>query len=314
MKKMKLSTSQTSKTTKQQMVDLCRRKKWKGYSRLDKRKLQVFIDRNHVLEQRALDIINRAIRKWVHKFKSSRIVNTEDIFTTDEIPKAMLFTLRGDKNNVYQFHVQSLLKYVLTEGKFINPFTMAELTDIDLRRLKKRFFESLGSTDELPKYTLKGRERTFTDCTNLCEIRKMLRIEKHAEYQRQELLDYLHNMVCQTLDTILDIIQNVSNNDLDSITSVFIYALYYHLPKFLEYLMDFIDASEVEGRQFFKETVITIAGMINEMSTTCIKAEILSCVFKVLDHKYEETFGTPIHSPAITVARNFRCQRLRHLE
>lgn len=79
----KVTSSVVESWTKKQLLQLCRRRCWRGYSKLRKTDLVHFITVHDFTERRAARVICDAVQKWLLKIRSYEIVNETDFCTLE---------------------------------------------------------------------------------------------------------------------------------------------------------------------------------------------------------------------------------------
>jgi hypothetical protein len=293
---------------KYELIDECKKRRWKGYSKYNKAGLLAFVYNKNATEEQAALTVNRAVSKWFRGRKHRlEIMNTEDIFTMEPIASGHEFLVRSIHQNfkVFQFDVGNLMRYVLLEGKFINPFNRDDLTDYDLMRLQKKFFKCFPCGKQM-EYTLGNVTYPLSRHSDLVQVRKQITQQRHDERERERLGLYLEEQCNDIFALITCMIVEFPCVDIDIVSYVLIYIMNFHLPHFFDSFISLIAIATAQARTCLSICILKLAVRICKYSATDIRRDMFLFVFNVMDKKFRTVFNSVLVSPILDQVRTTR--------
>jgi hypothetical protein len=170
--------------SKYELHQICRSRKWKYYSKFNKKNLLRYINLRTEIEHRSVI----KLQKWWRTFLNP--VNSIDIFSLEAIDTTCPKFLIMDKisNTSHQFPLKTLCEYFFESGKFINPLTRYELSPYTLKRLQRTYFRNYPKDRSL-LYNSKRTE--FTEKSDVVNVARLIDNDKREENQRDQSMDLL---------------------------------------------------------------------------------------------------------------------------
>jgi hypothetical protein len=179
--------------TKFTLQRLCRRRGWRGYSRLTKANLLHFI----LCHQASIKI-----QRWYRKLNTQVPVNDTDFYTLEPFDHPeLVFRFRQD-GVLFLFDVSSILKYFLASGKTDNPYTRRPIMDKDILGFYARYKHSSVTIE----FTSRGETLALAKYINILSLIKSIRRLRIQELENQQTLTFLENECYQIHTTIIDMI------------------------------------------------------------------------------------------------------------
>jgi len=303
-----IATTAPDDLKKFEMVKLCQDRRWKGFSKFNKVALLAFVRGKITEETTASLVILRNVRPFLKEMREkTEIVNDEDVFSLEAIPPTHLLRIRVNKFKIYQFDVESLMKYILSEGKFENPWTRQPFSDFDLKRLQSKFFKCFPQ-QQFMSFTLQGRLYMLNASTNLGSIRRSLMLERHQEREQERLVNYLEANCVTVFNLIIDTISDLPCLERDIVNCILLYIVNYHVPQLREHIQDLTSSSPARGRGYFCNTIVHVAATAFEFEESDIRRDMLLAVFQILDRSYRRTYRVILMSPSLVTAREHRSE------
>ncbi len=164
--------------SKPELQQICRDKGLRGFSRL--RKLELLHLLINLEKSLAKPIIQKHVLRYLHLKKVKSAVNTEDLFTGEDIDvkDPYLFVTDTIDEKCFVFRARSLLKNFLIAAKFENPYDRRQLNDKELNRLQKTYFKEMleQNLEPLTYSDASGREKIASPSLmfNICHLKKTL--------------------------------------------------------------------------------------------------------------------------------------------
>ena len=288
--------------TKAELIKCCRAREYKKYSNLNRKALEEFVTKHE-----AVRILSKAVKKWIlQPRKKNEFVNLEDIFTTELVPDDTVFRLRGHAPNMhklYTFHSPSLMKYVLQEGKFQNPFTREPLSDTNIMRLQRAFFRNPRPKEKLLTFRQGGLTYYLSLSTNIVALKPFIELSVKTEANNIQTGIYFLER-CQTaLMDALVMIKNPPAYDVETIAEMMIYMMEYHLPKWTRRLLLLRDFDSNAAMKYMGHTVEFLARESLADQSTSLSIQMIFILFKSVDKRFTNMFQTTIVTPDVFKAR-----------
>lgn len=218
-----------STTTKQELLNLCKRYRWKGYSRMCKPQLLTFVRQKLAVVAQQKHAAQR-IQRWYRNVVMKSVVNTTDFVTLEEFsPHENVFKLRQDKKT-FLFNSVSLLQSMFATGKFVNPYTQKILPDIDLRRLHMHYLRSISSPSDLIFFSVAGNSYALTDDFDIVGLCESIRNEANSVREREQTLEFLTEEAERIHEEMEDIMSNAVSTSPESLADATLRVLGVHLP------------------------------------------------------------------------------------
>lgn len=208
--------------TKRQLTLMCREKKLRGYSRLNKSQLVQFMEWHE--QNTAAAKIQFCFRRYrcrrqkkkgeeeeEGENRKEQVANHEDFATLEPfLPDQPLFRMR-EGNKVYRFCPKSLLTHMFTTGHFTNPYTRTSLSHSDLKRLIQ---VALTITDfvQFGAVFVEARNRVYVVMadTDLSFVKKSVQQEIKQENEHEETVAMLQDDCDEINQTVWSMISTAS--------------------------------------------------------------------------------------------------------
>jgi len=292
-----------SQFRKKDLQNECKSRGWRSYSRLNKQDLIVFMQQHSLHEEQldackahASNVIKRAIRKWR---SGVRVVNEMDIFSMEPVEPGVEFRVLCGPSAFHRFDVRTLMKYVITEGKFTNPFTRTAFSDADLRRLCRFYFQV--SKEQSLEVELGGRKFSISPVADLVMFRKLLTNQRHEERERERLVDAMETQANAVMELCFQIIAELPCVDATVVSCIIFQIVNVHIPQLFETVDVLVQADESTARDVLCEFVVWSA--VNAFFYDDVRRDMLLCVFKLLDVRYQTIFRACLVSEELLAAR-----------
>jgi hypothetical protein len=243
--------------TKQRLHLLCKRKKWRGYSKYKKLDLVQFVQLKFKHETNAA----RRLQRWYRKYiRHLQFVNDTDFVSLEEFEESECLFKVLEHQKFYRFRPNQLIQYIVSSGQFINPYTRTRLSEHSLTRLHEKYLATNKTQDEMITFTLKGVVRTINSETTLTSIQKALTQELQDNRERQRTIEFLVALCRDIHSEIIDICTNVIIDDMDTISSVVSYVFGFHFPLLQESMVEIANVSPANASNlmisFFRDISI----------------------------------------------------------
>lgn len=210
------------KHTKKVLTSFCKNHGLSGYSRFNKAELCQFL---RLKFQAAVKI-----QRWYRYQILETVVNTTDFVTLETFEsKEGLFRLRY-YGKTFLFDSSNLLRFIFSSGKFVNPYTQAEIPDIDLLRLQRHYLENQSPENEPVFFMVHGNSFAFTSSIDILGIRHSVQLEVESVREREATISFLTEEAERIHEDMEDIMSSaiVSNSEMLATTTLRI--LSFHLP------------------------------------------------------------------------------------
>jgi len=134
---------ETRLLTKHELKTICRKNKWRNYSRFNKDRLIRYVILRSNMNKRKIKLIQR----WWRKINI--LANDTDVFTLLPFTASNhIFKLR-EGGVTYQFDCRTLILYMFDSGRFWNPYTRKLLPPFQLQALSKFYFSKYPNDDPI---------------------------------------------------------------------------------------------------------------------------------------------------------------------
>ena len=287
---------------KTELLQLCRDNQWQGYSRLRKPQLLRFVQ----TKERATATLVRAVRRWLQRLRSqTTLMNDTDAFTLEPIDPGAQFCVRQSRFQMYQFDVRQLMRYVLTEGKFQNPFTRQALSDRDLRRLVWRYHQAEEEGEEEEEhltYELDNVQYLLGPETDLVGLRQSLAVQQQRLREQERVVQLIQEECVDSFDQIVDMIQNCPCLEIEVVGDVLMHCIHHHLNNLFEGMRDLVRVDIVAARMVLSRCLVEIVSVALGLSD--IRQDMLLCVFHLMDIRYRQYFRGILTSISLEAARS----------
>jgi len=218
--------------TKQRLTLLCKRKKWRKYSKFNKIELLQFVQQHLNLEHKAASRLQHWFRSYVCTLK---LVNSTDFVSLEEFePNQCLFKLR-EHRQIYRFIPEQLVQSIISTGKFINPYTRTVLSQNSLTRLHKLYIKT---SDCGITFKLNGVDKRIDAQTTLIEIQRTLTQELQDLREMERTIEHLVSNCTNIHNQIIEICTNALTEDRDTITTIITHIFGFYFPVLQEYVLD----------------------------------------------------------------------------
>ena len=227
-----------ARCTVKALRDMCKKNKWRGYSKHAKAGLIRHIVQSMRREDAAARVLQAQWLRW--RARPKAVVNHEDVFTLEPFSdKEKIFTIRSG-DCVYQFTSDSLLRYFLASGNFSNPLTRKPLSDRDLRRLRKHYFENYSAP--LVFEQRRGNSIRITRHTDMQRLKARVSRIRREESEHERVRTHLLQAAESTVDVIIEISRELpqQTDDGDIIVQVLHSLLSFHLPNYMQIVHDVV--------------------------------------------------------------------------
>lgn len=270
------------------LLSICKRRKWKRYSRLRKSDLARFVLEHDTMENAAATKIARAYRAHRQRWETAATVNDTDVFSGDPLPTKTFAVLSHGRR--YDFVALTLLEYFLCAGKFENPYTREALCDWDLRRLQRSIVED---RKELPNFEINGRRYVLK---NLVDVRHLITRARAEAHQRQELQEMFERNCLSTVREIVELVL-LLNNQMHNVSEAICRILEQLIPQFMEYVQDLRFLSSHSAQNIFLQALsyLRSSGLVQSSvsggsSSTGLRNEMFSSLIHIFHQQYESLF------------------------
>jgi len=281
-----------ARMTKLKLTQMCRTRRWNGYSKYRKAGLIKFIRHRVFVEEQAAMTLQAWFRRWLAKPRVP--VNEVDIFTLEAFsPTAPIFVMweEGKREKIYQFHCRTLLEYFFSTGKFLNPFTRKPVSARNLRKLQRVYFEHFLDDDRTLTFELDGQEHILTPWTDITRIRHQMKIEHSRARAQDQLREMLQGQCIAIIGTIIGLISDLPGRQGEIVSQVLLYIAEYHLPAFFTRLFDLVDMDAETAQEFFDYVLETISAEIfSKFRTDPLKIQLGWGTCEILLNRYAALF------------------------
>ncbi len=276
---------------KQRLVSICRKKRWRGYSRFKKEDLVTFVCCKFGIQNQAA----RLIQCWYAKRHQAAtpyvVVNDTDFISLEKIDCIVIFRLRNHvTKQEFHFDPRNLLRFVLETGKFINPFTREPISDNDLTRLLACYLsmhEETVMTVRLGPTTL-----AITADTNLVNLKAFIIKRRREETEREQDVIHFDTQLVEISQIMLTMILCVPSAEVEIVTQVLDVVLNYHLPNYVftcDYLRQLNEnAARLRMSSFIGQLLVVSR---DGCHSTLIRS-IADSVAKIFRTHYYQLFGS----------------------
>lgn len=291
--------------TKQELTMVCQKKRWKGYSKYNKRQLVVFVRNKFKKEKLAVVTIQRFYRLWRVQWQYAPVINDKDPFTLEDIallPQEDIFYIRARPYKRYAFHCQNLLTFLLKTGQYKNPFTRESFSTWDLKRLKKQHF------DRFPHDQIMYMDNNhyFTRNHDLSEVQMSIFLQQ----QENENVQAIQEETEDRLSELINELQSPINNHETITIAMLMHALSVwdeHLDEIYSLTYTLLDINRDNTATFWART-------LNEVAVWCLMShnestgKLAYLLLKKLLCVHHDILNVSLTSPAIREV----CYRHRH--
>jgi hypothetical protein len=229
---------------RRRLVELCRQKGWKLYSRLKVAQLRRFCRLNIMRERVALRRVMRWLKDAVRRKKeerkargrkkrraAKRPLNTTDFATLEPIAPERLFRVDGKAPGTeFHFDFVTLLQHVLTSGHTTNPFNREELGQGVIRRLEA-VYRNRPPGIEAVRYELHGQTVEYKG-ERLAELQSVIAAEQKDLREREEAYGMIADEARGIHATIVGLIREFKGQE-DFQGDIRSAVLSFHLPRLL---------------------------------------------------------------------------------
>lgn len=291
-KKKMIGCDQLRRTTKKELVRICRLHGWRQYSSLSKPDLVRFvfchINRFHVMARK----IQRGYRQNKHRFRLYRPVNDTDFLTLEAINCDFIFFLRNHvTKQVFQFNPRNLMQFILTTGNFINPFTREDIADNDLLRLHQWYMSLHEEGGAALTYRVGSVEHTLTRQTSILGIRRTINIDRREETQRGQTTMRLDSQCHETMNNIVELVLFITT-DQDIAAQIMVAIFSFWLPTYLEVCYSLMLLQTDLARNNLRQLIGQLSDISRNTAYSIVNRNIAESVLTVCRANYYELFGT----------------------
>lgn len=227
--------------TKERLNSLCKRKKWRGYSKYNKSDLVQFVQNKLKDETKAARRLQHWYRTYIRHLK---FVNDTDFVSLEEFEEGECLFKLLEHRQIYRFRPDQLIQFILSSGQFLNPYTRTPLSENSLTRLHQVYLKNNKSQNEIITFTLKGVVRTINSETTLISIQKFLTQELKDNRERERTIQFLVSL-CKDIHTeIIDICTHAFIDDIDAISSVVSSVVSFQFPLLQESFVEIVNVSQ----------------------------------------------------------------------
>jgi hypothetical protein len=124
----------------------------------------------------AIDVIHRAFTKSP--------VNRVDVITLEAVPREHAVRIVTASGHLYNFDARALLNYCVVSNRYINPATLEVMSELDIRRLRRKARGTLTVNPNTP----------LANPTPSCDPYRYTAQSRHYDIQYSALLLFL--IVC----------------------------------------------------------------------------------------------------------------------
>ena len=227
--------------TKERLQSLCKRKKWRGYSKYKKSDLVQFVQKKIQHETKAARRLQRWYRTYIRQL---RLVNDTDFVSLEEFEEGESLFKLLEHRQIYRFRPDQLIQSILSLGQFVNPYTRTPLSENSLTRLHQAYLKTKIHQNKIITFTLKGVVRTINSETTLTSIQKALTQELKDNRERERTIQYLVSLCKDIHSEIIDICTHAIIDDADAISSVLSYVFGFHFPILQESMIQMVQVSQ----------------------------------------------------------------------
>lgn len=200
---------------------------WNEVDHYENKDVVLFAKQRWYSTKRGLRILLSCLSKKRERGGRERVRNDTDFCTMEAIPPQRVFSLPDGKGWEYHFDFVSLIRYFLSTGSFVNPYTLNEIKTKDIERLQKTYLNKVHNLDGGDRvfYSTNLREgsedkemRLFTGSPSLLQLRARIANFNRENRDRETIIAELLS-VCDSLhQTILSVIAECSfYNDRESL-------------------------------------------------------------------------------------------------
>jgi hypothetical protein len=227
--------------TKEHLHSLCKRKKWRGYSKYKKSDLVQFVQNKLQDETKAACRLQRWYKTYIRHLK---LVNDTDFVSLEEFEEGECLFKLLEHRQIYRFRPDQLIQSILSSGQFINPYTRTALSENSLTRLHQVYLKTNKTQNEIITFTLKGVVRTINSETTLTSIQKALTQELKDNRERERTIQFLVSLCRDIHSEIIDICTHAITDDIDTISSVVSYVFGFHFPILQDSMVEIVNVSQ----------------------------------------------------------------------
>lgn len=267
-----------TKLLKKDLVRICRNKNWKGYSRLNKSQLLRFVqNRERIQKREAARIIIKFYRRWRAK-QSFTQINDCDPITLEDIPTTDKFTVKIDQStNYYSFQATLLLKYMLKEGVFKNPFDNLPFQDSDLLRL-----HMIVTAKSQLVYNINNFYYVCSKNTNILEVKRTVEAYRKEQREQAEVMEMLRHENTDIFSNIMASARAITCTD--DVYLVFMTMNNYHINTYMDNLQNAVHINYEEAVQQYQSDYAMLEFLIQTTNSNHPRSALLHMIKDVLIH------------------------------
>jgi hypothetical protein len=282
--------------SKRELVSVCRKRHWSGYSKYSKSDLIKFVNNKYSVEINAVNKLQTWWKSLLSKRLSCKQVNADDVFTLEKVTVDSNFYLYDYMNNTkHLFNPCSLIEYMFNTGKFANPYNRKLLSSDNFHRLFIYYLKHPSKI--IVTYTIDNiiqpLDRALLKCLTI--LRKIVEHHKVEEQQQQEQLGYLDEECVNIIRKILHIIADIPADDGETIISVIRLTMTHYIPELVESFTDLYRLSETRATELSEEYINacmdarTTVGYINDQLSS-VQEILLSTIINKIRQEFHMIF------------------------
>ena len=280
--------------TKAQLVAVCRDRKWRGYSRFNKPQLLNYARTRDVRERSAASVIQQHTRRFLRNLAGTcQVVNSTDVFTMEPFGQSEgRFRVRSG-TKIYRFNHSTLLEYMVSTGKFQNPFTRQPLAASDLTRLRNYVFRP-GNIRILKSIQL--GDAILTPNTNMTEFKHEIRRRRLDQREHVSALQYVMEQTAVIFEHIHGLAISVPE-DMDTAHQVMTAFIHVLVPTLREQLRHLASLNSQLTHSLIVKYLHKM--QLNWLRTDGIRQFIIGKLFSNLHHIHEDVLGYNCNFPLV---------------
>jgi len=270
----KLQKDVIQMSTKKDLGVICRKRHWTGFSKYSKSELVDFVCNHYKLEITASIVIQRWWKLISNRRSLCTQVNIDDVFTCEPLTECENFTIFDyNSSTKHVFNPCTLLDYVVSTGKLMNPYTRKILSHGNLQRLYIHYMNhpsGIRITYTIRNQPYKLDKPAFKYLFQLLTI-----IKRHKEEEQQvaEHLQMVEEECKQIITRMIQLVTELPACDPETIASVIRISMMYYIPEFIQ--------SFIELCQLSPTRIIEYADLYLDICTTARNTlSSNSCLFQ----------------------------------
>lgn len=295
--------------TKQDLLHICRLNRWRNYSNLNRDQLLLFVRCARLKERRAKRVIATKFAPFVKIMcNESKVVNSEDPFTLEEIPPTEKIFLRMSARFVYQFNAKTLLRFFCTEGSFKNPYTLQEISNFSLRKLHHRYFEIVPTNSWLviefneEHQANRNKRLIITNKTDIVQLRKTLTRIKQEERHTADLIHMLGQEFVEQFDRTMKMLRSCEDAPMEVISVAWLVMQLKNAQEMRETLHNIASLSISSGKLILRNCINVMAMETIKYNLEDIRLAMANNFLKEMMRMYSDVFHADYSSTFVSLA------------